>query len=286
MKLPGKWYDVLKCSWINFFRDGCSNHSAAISYYALLSIFPFFLLVFTVLDRILGIEGIPLEKAIDFIRGFFPELPAESIYHLKDLVNRGDGYFMTLIGLVVMFWMTHLVFSALEYAINSIFKTHSFGTLWKGKLKTFLLTLILAFFLGVFFIFNNILAFLHSISPGITRGMTHFFIRSFALKYILPVIIAYGFFLYLYRTLPHTRVRWRYVFIGSTFSTLLWETAKYVFTLYISIVPTYGVIFGSMATIVIFLIWIYLSSCIVLFGAEIIALLNGNRSLPEHGSGY
>lgn len=262
----------------NFFEDGGLNLAAAISFYALLSIFPFILLMLSLLDRLLGLSDERLDTVIEFMRNFMPEVPTEAIYRFRDMVSRGDNSLINVVGILLLLWMTHLVFSSLEYALNAIFRKGGVHSLWKGRLKSLVAIIFLAVLLVLSFLWNSILSVFKGINPGIPDRLLKLVAGPLILQYLVPAGIALVFFMILYKTFPHTRVKLKYAFAGAMTATVFWEMAKHVFGIYVKGLPTYGILFGSMAATVVFLMWIYFASGIILLGAEVVALLNGERN--------
>jgi membrane protein len=79
-----------------------------------------------------------------------------------------------------------------------------------------------------------------------------------------------AFFL-IYRIIPHRQVPWRHALFGAAVAAVLFEAGKDLFTLYVSLAPTYSVVYGTFAAVPIFLVWVYLSWLVVLLGAELTA---------------
>src|SRR5690606_30928638 len=93
-------------------------------------------------------------------------------------------------------------------------------------------------------------------------------------------------FTLIYSAVPNARVPLRHALIGGLFAAVLVEVAKALFGLFVSLFPGYQLIYGAFATVPLFLLWIYLSWLIVLFGAELVCNLASARhwrreSLPR-----
>ena len=99
-------------------------------------------------------------------------------------------------------------------------------------------------------------------------------ILSLAINLLLNTL----FFGLIYWSLPSAHVRWREVLPGAILATVLWEVAKSAFTLYLSNLRLFNVVYGSVDTIVAFLIWAYLSGCVVLYCGE----LNAEYARRQH----
>jgi membrane protein len=95
---------------------------------------------------------------------------------------------------------------------------------------------------------------------------------SVLIRGISASMSALAFFL-MYRIVPHRSVPWRLALFGGVVAAILFEAAKELFAAYVRYVPTYNVIYGTFALVPIFLIWVYVSWLVVLFGAELTACL-------------
>ncbi|MBX9870349.1 MAG: YihY family inner membrane protein [Burkholderiaceae bacterium] len=113
-------------------------------------------------------------------------------------------------------------------------------------------------------------SFLFSVTTGIFTKMP--FIGA-ALYSVISVVISTGAFTLLYVVVPNRLVDWRDAFWGALFAALAFELAKRLFSIFITQFPTYTVVYGALAAVPIFLLWIYLSWLIALFGAVIAAAL-------------
>ena len=88
-----------------------------------------------------------------------------------------------------------------------------------------------------------------------------------------PIALATLFFTLLYAVLPARRVPWRAALAGGLVAALAFEAAKRGFVLYVTNVPTYQRVYGAVAVLPLFLVWIFVSWIVVLFGAAVTATL-------------
>ncbi|MHB1515086.1 MAG: YihY family inner membrane protein [Acidiferrobacteraceae bacterium] len=98
---------------------------------------------------------------------------------------------------------------------------------------------------------------------------------------VLPFLLASLAFVLLYLVAPNTRVRKVHAFVGAVFASGLFQLAKHVFTLFILHYSSYRYIYGALAVLPVFLIWIYLSWVIILLGALVTALLPSWNTLGD-----
>jgi len=88
-----------------------------------------------------------------------------------------------------------------------------------------------------------------------------------------PTVVSTLAFMLLYKLVPHRPVRWRHAIAGAVVASLMFEGAKELFAVYVRNVPGYNVLYGAFVSIPFFLIWVYVSWLVVLFGAELTAAL-------------
>ena len=98
---------------------------------------------------------------------------------------------------------------------------------------------------------------------------------------ILPLLISWVTFWLLYQVVPTVRVPAKDALVGALVSGALFELSKKIFTLYIQLFPSYQLIYGVLAVIPILFLWVYVSWCIVLLGAEITVTLGEFRSVRK-----
>ena len=106
--------------------------------------------------------------------------------------------------------------------------------------------------------------------------------NNFFIKYIIPFGLTFFVFYALYKFIPHIKVKTKAALIGALVGSLLWEIVKRFFALYIGNFSIMGIVFakalkGTLASIIYFIIWVTLSLWILLWGAELTAILNDRK---------
>ena len=91
------------------------------------------------------------------------------------------------------------------------------------------------------------------------------------LLHLVPTVVSTIAFFLVYRIIPHRRVPWRHALLGGLVAAVLFEGAKELFEIYVHATPTFNRVYGAFAAVPLFLIWIYFSWLVVLFGAELTA---------------
>jgi membrane protein len=106
------------------------------------------------------------------------------------------------------------------------------------------------------------------LSEGVPGWAAH--AHGFLLRAIPVAMSAIAFFL-VYRIVPHRAVPARHAMMGALVAAILFEAAKELFGFYVQETPTYSLVYGAFAAVPVFLVWLYLSWSVVLFGAELTA---------------
>lgn len=126
---------------------------------------------------------------------------------------------------------------------------------------------------------NNIFNWLLQFVPGLSVFSSLFRYG----KYLCMLVVLIIFFLLIYMNVPNRRSKIRYEFFGALFSTIAWLVYSWAFSFYISNFANYSVTYGSLATVVIFILWLYGTMNIIFVGAEMNVVL---RKFAEYGYNY
>jgi membrane protein len=86
---------------------------------------------------------------------------------------------------------------------------------------------------------------------------------------IVPLSLSVAIFAFLYRFIPRRRVRWDAIWVAAFLGGGAWEIAKRVFAWYLDNLASYSLVYGSVATMIVLMLWVYLTGIIILLGAEI-----------------
>jgi membrane protein len=86
---------------------------------------------------------------------------------------------------------------------------------------------------------------------------------------IVPLSLSVAIFAFLYRFVPRRRVRWDAIWIAAFLGGGAWEIAKRSFTWYLDNMTSYSLVYGSVATVIVLMLWVYLTGLIILLGAEL-----------------
>jgi membrane protein len=253
--------------------DHCGNHAAAVAYYSLLSIGPFLLIVARLLGATLPGEDATV-AAVARVSEFLPPEVGEMLPRLAEDLRSGSG--LVVVALPVLLWLASIAFSALEVSVNIAFGTTPRRRFVLSRLKAFAAVSIAAVLLVISLGAQHLAIRLDEYREGFglppALGP-----RAVWISYLFLLLVPFAAFTLFYKALPRGRVAWRVAGSSALVALVLWEAARRVFGAALVHSPTFGLLTGTLAGLVSFLLWNYTAVAIALYGAEVAAILNGNR---------
>lgn len=256
----GGWLWMLASAVNGALKPDTAILAAAIAYFALFSLFPITLLSISIASFSLGpsVDRQLIIQRLEFIAPALGQLLGQNIDEI--IAARGPVTSIALAGLI---WSASTVFYTFTHALNEIWGVKQRRAVWKrrGLAILFVLifvgpTLFLASFTG------SVIAHLRTLFPNPIISM------GGEVSLVLAILLDVALFMVLYMLLPHGASTWREILPGAMGAGFLWELAKKAF---LSFVATYisvsNLVYGSVASILAFLAWAYLSGLIFLFGA-------------------
>jgi membrane protein len=273
-RLSGGWISILLQSYTRFVEMRGAEAAASLGYYALFSLFPLTLVLVALMGFILESEE-AYQQTVFFITQVFPFSGDLVRNNLSEVFKERST--VGVIGLLGALWAASGYFATLAHSINRAWPLVKL----RGLVQSRLLALGMIGALLLLLIISLISTTLYSLLPSliIVFGGDRSILESTffqALLRLVPAIFTLLFFIALYRWVPNKTVAWKAVITGAIIVTVVWELAKSAFTLYLrSGLPRYEFIYGSLGTLIVLMVWIYLSNLIALFGAYLVATLEG-----------
>jgi membrane protein len=255
------------------------THAASIAYYALLSLLPFTLLSFSMLGWVTADQQ-DRAAAVGFVLRYFPTRIDFLTRQLDAL--RSTGVQIGVLGTLILMWAALGVFSAVSTAVNHAWGVEKQRSYLKHKLVSFVMMLAAGALLLVTLLLMSAdqvvgAKWFHTI---LERFPTLYALQGFGFRYVtlMVLIVAVGLVFYF---IPNAKVRFRDVWVGAVLTGLLWRGAFLGFSWYVRDMSRFSV-HGSIATVVVFLLWIYISAVILLYGVEFTAAYGRlRRRRPE-----
>jgi membrane protein len=274
---------VIRRTLVAFYDDQMTHHAAALTYYALMSLFPTLLLALS----LLGILG-QYPETYDAILGYARDVAPASVVTPLDsslqqaLQNKGTAATALAISVAVALYGTTGVLEAARRALNVVFEIESGRSFLRRKLVDVASTVVLltlALVTGILVFVGG--GFADDLLGFIGLGPTAAKIWSIA-RWPAALLVAMLVFSFIYFVTPDVQQRsWRWVTPGAVIGVLLWLLASWGFSTYISKVADVGAIYGAFAGAIVLVAWIWLTNVALLFGAELNAEIERQNELRE-----
>jgi len=263
--------------------EGLGNHdavhrAAGVAFYAILSIFPlllglialfgFFLPSVNLQDELLKFVGNNIPGAANIVRQNIM-----GIIRLRSTLG--------VLSIVILFWSGSAMFRAISLAINrawDILRGRSFFIRKAHELG-------MVFGTGILFLLSLAASAIISIlCRALDLPPADLIIVNVGSR-LVAFLLMLAVFLLLYKLIPNTKTYWRYVWPGALLAAILFEIARTLFIFYLENFAIYQLIYGSIASIIVLLVWIYYSAFIMILGAEFTFQYGRMRYSVATGSG-
>lgn len=250
-----------------FLTDNCPHLAAAISYYLLLSLFPLALAAISILSYFSRSPDVQarVTQAITDVLPVSGKLVSETIQGVAE--GWGAAGAIAIIGLV---WAGMGVFNAIRKSLNTAWDVKKPRSFLRERLIELVMMLGFAAFLLASVGITTGAAVIREASIDVfgeqflTGGL---FWRAVVIA--ASTFLAFLGFLFLYKFVPNTKVRWRHALVGALIAAVLFEIVKNTFVWFVGKFATYNLVYGSIGTIVALMTWSYVSAVILLFCAKL-----------------
>jgi len=270
MTLKGLWL-LTRDAFFQWFDDNPFQMGAALAYYTLFSIAPLLLIAIAVAGSVFGREAsqVQLIDAIEDLVGFHS---ARTILAMIESAGQrpGAGFFATAAGMILLLLGAAAVIGQLQDSLNAIWRVASkTGRGIMGFVQDRLISYSMV--LGVGFLLIVSLA-ASALLTAVSTMVGGYLPIDAAAAYILDLTISFAFitllFAVIYKFVPDVRIAWRDVWIGAATASLLFSVGKFFISFYLghSMVTS---IYGAAGSLVTLLLWVYYSSLMFFFGAEL-----------------
>ncbi|MBD8525543.1 YihY family inner membrane protein [Pseudomarimonas arenosa] len=258
--------------WRRFVEDRCFESAAVLAYGTVFAIVPLSLAVFGILAAFPVFDQWS-DTLSDFLfTNFVPGAARVVENYVREFADSAQQ--LTTTGLLALLLSALFIMVSVEDTLNRIWRV-SVARKPMSRFMVYWTALTLGPLLVVSSLALSSWIFaLPWVAETPISGVSQMLIR------LLPFAVELGAFTLAYMLIPNHRVSWRHALIGGVLASLLFETAKAGLGFYLRQVPTYQQIYGALAVLPIFLVWIYLSWAVVLLGASIAASLSSFRFQP------
>jgi len=258
-----------KQTWRGYSRDQCGQYAAGISYYVLFSIVPLAILAFSVFGYVLRNDE-RREEFVDYVLDQIPLTQSEGRDDIESLVEnvQAQSTAFAVGGAIFALWSSSAMFASIRRSLNNVWGVEEVRPWVQAKVVDFVQIGALSAILLLSMVLTGIVRWVREASAD------EFWLLGAEswLWEVPPILITaavtFAAFLVLYRVVPASHPRVWDVLPGAILATLLFEALKNSFAFYVANFNNYDRVYGSIAGVVLFLFYTYLSSSILLLGAE------------------
>lgn len=276
---PSVFY-VLRKTAREFQHDQCTDLAAALTYYAVLSLFPAVLVVVSLLG-VFGQGRRTTDAVLDIVSDLAPASTVDTLRPtIQQLVESPSAGFALVLGILTALWSASGYVGAFGRAMNRIYEIPEGRPVW--KLRPLQLVLTLAGLIMV-----AAIAFMLAVSGPVARAIGNAIgLGEVALTLwnvlrwpviLLFVVVAVAVLYYATPNVQQPKFRW--ISVGAALAILVWILASVGFGFYVASFGSYNKTYGALAGVIIFLLWLWITNLALLFGAELDSELERGRQL-------
>jgi membrane protein len=274
------WSYGLKQAWAEFRRDECTDLAAGLTYFAVLSLFPALLAMIALLgvfgqgksttDTLLElVDRIGQKDAVDQLRA-----------PITQMTETNAAGFALVFGLLGAFWSASGYVGAFGRAMNRIYEVDEGRPFWKLRPLNLAVTVV-AVLLAALVLLGLVVTGPFAAELGETLGLGTTTVTVFNIvKWPIMLLVVVFLVAVLYYATPNVKQpKFRWISVGAGLAIVVWLLASAAFGLYVSNFGSYNKTYGSLAGVIILLLWLWLTNIALLFGAEVDAEIERSRQL-------
>jgi membrane protein len=287
MKLLRTGWDVLKQAVLNFFQDDSFSYASSIAFYTIFSLPAILIISLSVGSTFYERDVVQKELINQVARLIGPESAADIEQILINAALDSTGTFAKIVGIATLIFSATTVFISLQTSVNKIWGLKSkpergFVRFLLDRLISLAMVISIGFILLVSLVIDTALVVVQTSLSKILAGWTLYIVTT------LNVLISLGLitviFALMFKVLPDAKIKWRDVWVGAIVTTAFFTLGKYLIGFYLGN-SSVNSAYGAAGSLVIILVWVYYSTVIFLFGAELTSVYaekTGSEIMPYH----
>jgi membrane protein len=274
------WWYVTRKTFREFSKDQCTDLAAALTYYAVLALFPAAIALLSLVS-VFG-QG---PKTVDALLGVISDVGASNVADtlrptLEQLSQTQGAGIGLAAGLLGALWSASGYVGAFGRAMNRMYEVGEGRPVWKLRpvmlLVTFALVVLVALALLALIVSGPVI---QSVGNALGLGPVAILAWSIGKWPMLGVVVLVIVAILYYATPNVKQPRFRWISVGALVAIIVWVLLSVAFGFYIANFSNYNKTYGSLAGIIVFLLWLWLTNLALLFGGELDAELERGREL-------
>jgi membrane protein len=274
------WLYVLKRTMSEFSKDQCTDLAAALTYYAVLALFPAIIALLSIIGLVGDGKSI-VTNLLTVMSDSGLSGPAKTLKPtLLQLANTPGAGLALIIGLLTALWSASGYVGSFGRAMNRVYEIREGRPVWKLRPVMLLVTLVSVVLVAVVLL-GLILTgpAAQSVGDIVGLGSTAVTVWNIAKWPVMLAIVVFIVALLYYATPNVKQPKFRWISVGALVAIVVWIVASVAFGFYVSNFGSYNKTYGALAGVIVFLLWLWLTNLALLFGAELDAELERGRQL-------
>jgi len=288
VKLPGKglgWKQFAKAFWVEMSRDMLTDWAGAVTYNCVMALFPFLLFLVALASVIIKPDQV--EQIVRQLGKVAPQDVTQIVADRIRAISQSSQSGLLTLGAVIALWSASSGVAEVQRALNIVYGVHEGRPFWKARGVAILMTLVaclLALIAGVVAIGSGPIGE----AIGGPLGTVLVWARLPVAGCVMMLLWAL-----LYYALPDVQQEFRFITPGSIVGVFIWVLASWGFSTYVAHFGSYEATYGSVGGVIVMLLWMYISSVVLLAGAEVNAVIEhmspegkraGAKSMADRGA--
>lgn len=254
------WQHVFSCAGKRFFQGQYTYRASALAFTTLLSLVPLLSVIVFIVAKFPIFSEINAAAQTYILTNLIPTSGDTIQFYLNNFTQQAEK--LPTVSITFLFITGFALIITIEHTLNDIWEVR-----WKKRKLVSLMIYWIMLMLAPLVIGIGVLISTYLFSLAWLGNLTYFDGLKHLLLGILPLLINTMIFSVLYIIVPNFSVSWKSGLAGGFVASVLFEFAKSIFAFYFKHFPSYELVYGTLAAIPIFLIWLYISWLIILFGA-------------------
>lgn len=274
------WRFVLRATVREFSKDQCTDLAAALTYYAVLALFPALIALVSLLG-VLGQGQSTVDTMLEIVDRVGPSSAVDTVRPaIEGLTSSPSAGAALVIGLLAALWSASGYVGAFGRAMNRVYEVREGRPVWKLRPLQLLVTLF-----SVVLVALALLALVvtgpvaEAVGDAIGLGSTAVTVWDVAKWPVLLLIVVVVVAVLYYATPNVQQPRFRWISVGAGVAIVVWVLASAAFGVYVATFASYDRTYGSLGGVVVFLLWLWITNLALLLGAELDAELERGREL-------
>ncbi len=274
------WKHAAKGTLRKFSADQCTDLAAALTYYAVLALFPALIALLSLLG-VVGQGTKSVDAIVKIISDTAGSSTAQSVKPILMSLSSGSGAGIALIiGLAGALWSASGYVGAFGRAMNRVYQIGEGRPVWKLRPVMLLITLVLVVLAALALLMLVVSGpVATAIGGSLGLGSTVLLVWQIA-KWPVLLVVVIAIVAILYHFTPNVKTpKFKWMSLGALFAVVVWILASAAFGFYVATFSSYSKTYGSLAGVIVFLLWLWITNLALLFGAELDAELERSRQL-------